>query len=282
MSSVTTQAVVVSAEQLAARLRAGEKTVVLEIHRGATAEYASGHLPGARLVRFEEDLVGARTDASGNAPLPDPAALQERLHRWGVDDDSTVVVYSRQSPAVATRAWWTLRWAGIQRVHYLNGGIAAWERIGGRLDTDLPALAAGTAVVRPGALPVLSAEDAARIASAGHLIDARGTAAYLGDPQQLRVGHIPGAHSVPGGDNFVDGELLDPAALTSRYADYLDGREIGVYCGSGVSATTTVLALAQLGVEVALYPGSWSAWTTDPSRPTATGVEPGSYQTPRG
>jgi thiosulfate/3-mercaptopyruvate sulfurtransferase len=278
MSPVTTQAVVVSAEQLAARLRAGEKIVVLEIHRGATTEYASGHLPGAHLVRFEEDLVGARTDASGNAPLPDPAVLQDHLHRWSIDDDSTVVVYSRQNPAVATRAWWTLRWAGLRRVHYLNGSIAAWERIGGRLDSDLPVPGEGTAVVRPGALPVLSAEDAARIASVGHLIDARGTEAYLGDPQQLRVGHIPGAHSVPGSDNFVDGELIDPAALTSRHAAYLDGREIGAYCGSGVSATTTVLALAQLGVEVALYPGSWSAWITDPSRPTATGAEPGSYR----
>ncbi|MGW1092704.1 sulfurtransferase [Streptomyces sp. NPDC002596] len=86
---------------------------------------------------------------------------------------------------------------------------------------------------------------------------------------------MPGAHSVPGSENFADGELSDPATLAALYAAHLDGREVGAYCGSGVSATTTVLALARLGVEAALYPGSWSAWITDPRRPAATGDQPG-------
>ena len=34
---------------------------------------------------------------------------------------------------------------------------------------------------------------------------------------------------------------------------------------------TDVLALAVAGIDAALYPGSWSEWVADPSRPVARG-----------
>ncbi|MER6523968.1 rhodanese-like domain-containing protein [Streptomyces sp. NPDC001508] len=281
MRPASTKAVITSAKKLDTALRAGAKIVVLEVGRetaddfGARHSYLTGHIPGARFVPFEKDLVGERTGTSGTGPLPDPGPLQERLRTWGVDDDSTVVVHARRNPAVATRAWWVLRWAGVADVRYLNGGLTAWEEIGGPLDVRVPPPAAGTAVVRPGSLAVLTAEDVGRLAASGHLIDARAPEAYAGDPQHTGTGHVPGAHSIPGSDNFTDGELRDTATLRALYAAHLDGREIGAYCGGGVSATTTVLALAHLGIEAALYPGSWSAWITDPARPATTGAQPG-------
>ncbi|AXG83093.1 sulfurtransferase [Streptomyces paludis] len=275
-----------SATELDAALRAGAKVVVLEVgretgeHTEARRSYLAGHLPGAYFVPFEEDLIGPPEAGAGAGPLPRAEDLRERLRVWGVDDDSTVVVHTRQSPAVATRAWWVLRWAGVADVRYLNGGLSAWRRIGGALDTGVPPPGAGTAVVRTGSLPLLTAEEAGRLAAAGHLLDARATEAYVGDPHRTGTGHIPGAHTVPGSHNFADGELAGPATLSALYAAHLDGRAVGAYCGSGVSATTTVLALASLGIEAALYPGSWSAWITDPARPAATGARPGGAHPP--
>ena len=50
-----------------------------------------------------------------------------------------------------------------------------------------------------------------------------------------------------------------------------DGVEVGAYCGSGISAVQDIVALQLAGYDAALYPGSWSAWSSDPDRPVATG-----------
>jgi thiosulfate/3-mercaptopyruvate sulfurtransferase len=65
-------------------------------------------------------------------------------------------------------------------------------------------------------------------------------------------------------------ELLEPALGTAPDP----GTPVAAYCGSGVSAARDVLALAVLGVDAALFPGSWSAWSNDPQRPAALGAQP--------
>jgi thiosulfate/3-mercaptopyruvate sulfurtransferase len=90
------------------------------------------------------------------------------------------------------------------------------------------------------------------------------------------AGHIPGAVNVPTADTLrPEGTFLPPAelrALFSRRGIELDGHRVGVYCGSGVTAAQSVLALHEIGVEAELYVGSWSDWITDPRRPVATGA----------
>jgi thiosulfate/3-mercaptopyruvate sulfurtransferase len=93
------------------------------------------------------------------------------------------------------------------------------------------------------------------------------------------AGHIPGAVNTPATELYQPSGRLRPAAeLSARFADLLGDRAggpVGVSCGSGVSAAQTVLALAVCGIPAALYVGSWSEWVTDPTRPVATGPEPG-------
>jgi thiosulfate/3-mercaptopyruvate sulfurtransferase len=60
--------------------------------------------------------------------------------------------------------------------------------------------------------------------------------------------------------------------LRERFADVTG--PVGVYCGSGVTAAHQIAALAVAGIDAALYPGSWSAWSSDPARPAATGDQP--------
>ncbi|WP_280504855.1 sulfurtransferase [Nocardia farcinica] len=237
-------------------------------------EPLDGHLPGAHAVDFAE-LIGPKTETSGNSPLPTEEQLTALVRRWGVHDDSTVVVYSPDQPSTASRVWWVLRWAGLADVRYLDCGAHAWVAAGRELSADRPATGGGTARLRLGALPVLDAGTAAGLARAGHLLDARAEQAYLGSADDPATGHIPGAHHLPGTANLRAGRLADTETLRSLYAPFLTGAPVGAYCGGGVAATLDVLALSTLGVTAALYPGSWSQWITDPTRPVARGEERG-------
>lgn len=113
------------------------------------------------------------------------------------------------------------------------------------------------------------------------LIDARARERFAGESEPVDpvAGHIPGAVNVPTDRNLIapraglHGQFLMPDDLGIVYAAAgvtRDG-EVAVYCGSGVTAAHDVLALATLGIDAALYPGSWSEWVTDPQRPVATG-----------
>ncbi|WP_035280067.1 sulfurtransferase [Actinokineospora spheciospongiae] len=247
-------------------------------------EYDAGHVPGAVFVDLDTELASP-PGAGGRHPLPDPADLQRVLRAAGVGADRPVVVYDADNGSVAARAWWLLRWAGHVDVAVLDGGYAAWVAGGGAVSTAVPTPDPGDVVVRPGGMPVLDADGAAALAGTGVLLDARAPERYRGDvePVDPRAGHVPGAVNAPfAGHVGPDGRWLAPEALAARFAGLgvVPGGQVGAYCGSGVTASSVVLALEVAGVTgpqapAALYAGSWSAWSADPTRPAATGDEPG-------
>ncbi|MFF5771054.1 sulfurtransferase [Streptomyces californicus] len=240
------------------------------------ADYEAGHLPGAVFVDLDQDLASPAGDG-GRHPLPDPEVFGAAMRRAGVGQDTPVVVYDGGQGWAAARAWWLLRWAGHRDVRVLDGGLAAWT---GDLSTEVPHPAEGDFRPKPGALPTLDADSAAAFARSGLLLDARAAERYRGDVEPIdRVGgHIPGAVSAPTDENTgADGRYLPAEQLAARFAELgaeAGAEGVGVYCGSGVSGAHQVLALEIAGLTGILYPGSWSEWSADPSRPVATGPEP--------
>jgi thiosulfate/3-mercaptopyruvate sulfurtransferase len=242
-------------------------------------EYAKGHIPGARYVDLDAELA-APPGPRGRHPLPDPEDFAAAMRRAGVDRDRDVVVYDDWTGWGPARAWWLLRWAGHQRVRVLDGGLAAWTAAGQPLSTEEPAPGDGDFTASPGAMPLLDADQAAGLARRGLLLDARAGERYRGETEPIDriAGHIPGALNAPTTANVApDGRFLPTAELAARFAALgaHPTAEVGVYCGSGVSAAHEILALAAAGIPAALYPGSWSEWSADPSRPVATGADPG-------
>jgi thiosulfate/3-mercaptopyruvate sulfurtransferase len=242
--------------------------------------YLAGHIPSAVFADLERELSAPATAAGGRHPLPDLASLEAAARRWGVRARGAVVVYDDSGGQAAARAWWLLGWAGVEGVRILDGGLGAWTRAGHPLETGDVVAAAGDVVLRAGGRAVIDIDDAASLARDGLLLDARAAERYRGEvePVDPRAGHIPGAVSAPTSENLApDGRFLDPALLRERFERLGAPRAaaIGVYCGSGVSATHEIAALAVAGYEAALFPGSWSAWCSDPERPAATGGEPG-------
>ncbi|GGY93963.1 sulfurtransferase [Streptomyces nitrosporeus] len=234
--------------------------------------YDTGHIPGAVFVDLEAELAGP-AGSGGRHPLPDLTTFGAAMRRAGVRRDTPVVVYDGGQGWAAARAWWLLRWTGHPDVRVLDGGLPAWT---GELSTKDPEPGEGDFRPEPGALPLLDADAAAALAASGLLLDARAAERYRGEVEPIDpvAGHIPGAVSAPTAGNVAeDGRFLPAGQLAARFAALgaAPGTEIGVYCGSGVSAAQEILALEIAGHRAALYVGSWSEWTFDGTRPVATG-----------
>ncbi|MFI7095767.1 sulfurtransferase [Streptomyces lydicus] len=276
---------IITATELASELAGDTPPVLLDVRYQLGGPpgrpvYEAGHLPGAVYVDLDSELAGP-PGAAGRHPLPDLDVFAGAMRAAGVRADRPVVVYDGGQGWAAARAWWLLRWSGHPDVRVLDGGLAAWQAAGKELSTDKEAPQAGDFTPAPGALPLLTADGAAALARRGVLLDARAGERYRGEVEPIdRVaGHIPGAVSAPTTENVAEGGTVfrDASELAERFAALgaTADAEVGVYCGSGVSAAHQVLALAVAGVPAALYVGSWSEWTADPARPVATGPQPG-------
>jgi thiosulfate/3-mercaptopyruvate sulfurtransferase len=267
--------VLVDAGQLHRRLAEPDPPVLLDVRwalgdPNGAGHYREGHLPGAVYVDLDTELAGPHTPGAGRHPLPSLDALQANARRWGVTRRRGVVVYDNTGGLAAARAWWLLRWAGVPNVRILDGGLAAWQAAGyGQATGDARPQPPSDIVLDGGHLPTLTADDAAALPATGVLLDARAGERFRGEVEPIdpRAGHIPGAQSAPTTENLRSGVpyFRPTGELRERFADL--GPEVGVYCGSGVTAAHEIAALAIAGVDAALYPGSWSAWSADPDRP---------------
>lgn len=270
--------VLITATELAALLAAGDPVTVLDVRWQLTepdgrAAYERAHIPTAVYVSLEDELSDHAITGRGRHPLPSGRAVEAAARRWGVRDGGRVVVYDDWNRAGSARAWWVLTAAGIPNVRILDGGLAAWTADGGALEAGAATPQAGDVRVLhddlyAGALRTLTAE---QVMAAETLLDARAPERFRGDVEPIDpiAGHIPGARNVPSTGLLADdGTFLQDDDLARRF----DGiGDVGAYCGSGVTASVLVAALASLGVDAALYPGSWSEWSCDGGRPVETG-----------
>jgi thiosulfate/3-mercaptopyruvate sulfurtransferase len=255
--------------------------VILQV--GRRDSYASGHIPGARLVDFDGGALMAPMDHSPGSTalmleMPETAALHDQLAALGISDNSRIVVVPADNYwSPSTRVVLTLDYAGLSNVTWLDGGVKGWTDLGRKLSTDVPA-------VKPGKLAALEIRPVvvdhqfvlSHIRKPGFaIVDARARSFYDGVPHSMRgggappkLGHIPGALSAPF-DQFANGDdgasgtsLKSPdeikAYLTS--AGVKPGDTIIGYCHVGQQATAMLFAARTVGYNVLLYDGSFTDW----------------------
>jgi len=242
-------------------------------HEQGRREYDTAHLPGARFVDLHTELAGSG-DGGGRHPLPTVPEFAAVLGRLGVRPASMVVAYDSAGGATASRLWWMLRSIGHSRVAVLDGGYQAWVGAGHPVTDEVPTVTPTQYPAAPEWTGIVDADGVAQgIEFGGTVVDARAPERFRGDEEPIdpRAGHIPGAINRFHGDTLgPDGLHLSTPELVQQFAG--TGTNAIVYCGSGVTACHTLLAMSTVGLTGArLYPGSWSEWSRDPDRPAATG-----------
>jgi thiosulfate/3-mercaptopyruvate sulfurtransferase len=240
-------------------------------------QYLQAHVPGAVHAHLDQELSGPVGPSSGRHPLPEPDELARRLGSWGIDEHSQVVVYDDHGGAYAARLWWMLRWLGHERVAVLDGGFAAWRRVGAAIETGLPLVTPRQFTASPRRDMYLDTAQVLQLLAQGKLtlIDVRDAIRFSGEQEPLDsvAGHIPGAINIPYSRNLGDdGCFRSPEELRQLYLSQVpDPRAACGMCGSGVTACHSLLAMDVAGLPGSrLYAGSWSEWIRDPARPVAS------------
>ena len=279
MSEPTSLPVAVSAHWLRAHR---DRVIVVDTRwyldgRSGHEAYLGGHLPGAVFADVDTDLSAPASREGGRHPLPSPETFAASLGALGIGDDTAVVAYDDAAGSVAARLVWMLRALGGPAA-ILDGGIQAW---GDELEegTIVPEPVHRTPLPWP--QDRIADTETVRAQSGDPnrlLLDARAYGRYTGEepaPVDARPGHVPGARSAAWQNNLDENGLLAaPEVLRARFAAL--GTDTvtttTAYCGSGVTACHTLLALEHAGYgHTRLYPGSWSRWGGDDSLPVETG-----------
>jgi thiosulfate/3-mercaptopyruvate sulfurtransferase len=273
----------VRADALRAALAAGAAPLLIDCGFDLTdpdageRAWRDGHLPGAHYLHLDRDLSGTKSGRNGRHPLPAREAWAARVGQLDLVPGRQVVVTDRQGGMFAARAWWMLRWLGHAEVAVLDGGVDAWTRAGGPLDTAPATAAAGAPYpARASLVATIDADNLQRALGRVPLLDARAGERFRGEvePLDAQAGHIPGALNRFFKDNLAaDGTFKPGVQLHAEFRALLGGTpaaEAVHQCGSGVTACHNLLAMEHAGLTGSrLYAGSWSEWSADPQRPVA-------------
>lgn len=255
-------------------------------HQAGRKAYLESHIPGALFLDNETQLVGQTTGQNGRHPLPDRTEFAALMRAQGVTSRTQVVVYDAGDSLFAARLWWMLRWMGHESVAILDGGWKAWLAAGAETEsgersprlTEAQVVQSFSASHQP-SMPTVTTDDVlANLQTQQRLVvDARAAERYRGEvePMDPVAGHIPNAMNRPHAMNLTpEGRFKTPQQLRAEFTELLANKEasdVVHQCGSGITACHNLFAMELAGLEgSSLYPGSWSEWVSDSTRPVAT------------
>jgi thiosulfate/3-mercaptopyruvate sulfurtransferase len=180
------------------------------------AEYAKGHIPGAIWV----DVKSWQQLGSKEGGFYDVGAWREKVGRFGISQDSRVVVYGGSLPDTA-RIWWMLKYVGLQNVSILDGGWQIWIKEKRPTDAFSPNIKAVTFEPKLQADRLEEIDSLKKSLRSGKVtvVDARSTDEFTGkETRGKRGGHIPGAKLLEWKDLLAeDGRFNSPEQLRELF-----------------------------------------------------------------
>ena len=254
-------------------------------------DYIMGHVPHAAYLN--EGVLRSAWESLPAMYVP-PESLKPILDRAGVDPDTPTVIYSgagRYSHCAAgigdgleqPMMAYSLARFGHKKLYILDGGIEKWLADGHKLTKVYPRCIKSDFTVNIQREYFVTYDQFLEMKDQDTVmvLDARPADIYAQGGLWPKLGHIPGALSLPWrclmtGDNSrllkSDIELQE---IIAKF-DIRPEKTLIVYCGTGREATNEFLILKwYFGHEkVKIFEGSFTEWTAHPENPTVTGTEP--------
>lgn len=226
--------------------------------------YKESHIPNAFFLDINKDICGSPQIHGGARPLPDNNILQSKLSSFGINQNSTIVVYDEKLYS-SPRAFIQLKSMGYKNVYILNGGFKAWKDNNLPVTNKIPSLyPSKTFNLSPDTSMICdinyvrkSIKDANIV-----LVDCRDNSRYTGEIEPLykKPGHIPSAINIPWHNNIDDNGFIKDLNIIDKNFSILKNKEVITYCGSCIEACINYTLLNELSYNAKTYIGSMSDW----------------------
>jgi thiosulfate/3-mercaptopyruvate sulfurtransferase len=248
------------------------KVRIAEVNYDPNSNYVIAHIPGAVLIDWASDISDP---LSKN--IVSKEACEEFLQRIGVNNDTTLILYSDFGNLFATFAFWVFKYYGFQDVRLINGGRRKWLEEGLPITTEIPNYSRGNfkaseadksiRVLMPNVREVLDSHDKI-------LVDVRSPKEYTGEipappeyptERAMRGGHIPGAVNIPWDRTLNrDGTFKSADELKKLFEStgITSDKEVITYCRIGERSSQMWFVLKYLlgYANAKSYDGSWMEW----------------------
>lgn len=264
---------IISGAELAELMAEQNLVIIDSSYPNGRELFLQEHIRSALFVDLDNDLADIQPDFKngGRHPLPSASSFAQLLGHLGINKNSHVVVYDRNSGAFASRFWWMMRSLGHDKIQVLDGGFARAKDAGIKVESGFGENIEPTdyeASYWLWKVSDINDIEQALTSSNRKVVDVRGEARYKGEiePIDKIAGHIPGAVNAPFMNNLnADGTFKSIEELQNQYNKLfgdLESSQSVFHCGSGVTACHSILALDYAGFKIpSLYVGSWSEWS---------------------
>jgi thiosulfate/3-mercaptopyruvate sulfurtransferase len=242
-------------------------------NRQAKEEFLTKHIAGSQF--FDMNNFYSQQTFLPNMLIRDEKILSEKIGALGITNDHKIIFYDRSDCHTSCRALWMFKVFGHHpnQLHILDGGFEAWEKYGGKVETNVPrepTVRPYTVDFQAHLIRTLVQMKTNLHHPAEQVVDVRDPVRYAGGPEtrlNVRPGHIPGSHCFPYFTMFEsDGRWKPIEKIRKQLAGIsvdLDHPIIST-CGSGISSAVLDFLLDLIGHQQhSIYDGSWSEWGCD-------------------
>ena len=270
----------ISSDQLADQLEGKHPPIILEIRYHPHRYLTVGHIPNAIQVQRFSDL--GDNLAQPIMRFPTHQVFQQRLRRWGINQDSQLVLYDDASTVLASRLYVMLKLYGfnMDQVKILNGGTIGWTGFNELTKAPTSTPKKGNIILQPAdsAMLIEWMDIYREVVSLRNdkiiLVDARPKKLYTGKvvKNAIQAGHIPGAINIVSLDGVEQHLWKSSKDLSQLYDAIPKDKTVYLYCHDGFRMSLAYIQLKSLGYQkVRLLNGGWTIWDNAMTLPVITG-----------